>query len=175
MTEPMYTVNWQDGKTFSECMMYMLEKEMMCDVTFRIGKVQSIIKAHKYMLASRSPVFYTMFEGSCPEEGEVIVPDISLATFKILLNGNIICCKKYGSCSQGKKLQTVKLLEPIKINSNKYFTIIVAGLKFVAYYGKQCKPDYRIDDIIVTFQNSPNCNTTTDVDLGQIAGIEFNV
>lgn len=79
------TMDWQDGKTLSECMMYMLEKEIMCDVTFRVGTDQTIIKAHKYMLASRSPVFYTMFEGSCPEKGEVIVPDVNPATFKILL------------------------------------------------------------------------------------------
>ncbi|CAC5390002.1 BTBD3_6 [Mytilus coruscus] len=431
MAKPGVTVDWQDGKSLSECMIYMLEKEIMCDVTFRVGTDQSIIKAHKYMLASRSPVFYTMFEGSCPEKGEIIVPDINPEIFKaslkciysdklevaleniadalyvaekymvctmkkectsllsssaetsnaplvfntashfhletikakslqyiqnnavecltapnamkiskenieailkldsmscsettmcrflikwavhqcevqkktatgenmreiigsmlysvrfpfidkeyfakeiahsglltleevvsvfsshygrenefytglvrqsrvfnkihtvlrhqrivtqwapykdiinydalkIKVNKNIelksvilygpdgdvsssaknltvkiindsgdeVFSQKYESCTQRRELQTVNLSEPIELDSNKYFTITLVGLKFAAYFGEQCKPEYRIDDIIVTFQNSPNCNTTTNVEQGQIAGIEFNV
>ncbi|CAC5403376.1 unnamed protein product [Mytilus coruscus] len=85
MAEPKYTRDWQDGKSLLECMMYMLEKEIMCDVTFRVGTDQRIVKAHKYMLASRSSVFNTMFEGSCPEKGEVFVPDVNFETFKVLL------------------------------------------------------------------------------------------
>ncbi|CAC5393327.1 BTBD3_6 [Mytilus coruscus] len=85
MDKPRRTVDWQDGKSRLECTMYMLEKEIMCDVTFRVGTEQSIIKAHKNRLASRSPVFFTMFEGSCPEKRDVIVPDISVATFNIML------------------------------------------------------------------------------------------
>ncbi|XP_052081272.1 BTB/POZ domain-containing protein 6-like [Mytilus californianus] len=80
-----YSRDWQDNKSLKECMMYMLKKEIMCDAIFRVGAEQSIVKVHKYMLASRSPVFYTMFEGACPEKGEVIVPDVNLGTFKVLL------------------------------------------------------------------------------------------
>lgn len=98
-------------------------------------------------------------------------------TVKILddSSGNEICSQNYESCAQSRELQTVDLSEPIEVNSNVYFTIIVAGLKFEAYCGKDCKPEYRIDDIIVTFEASPNCNTTTTVEQGQIAGIEVNV
>ncbi|CAC5385503.1 BTBD3_6 [Mytilus coruscus] len=431
MAEPEGKVDWQDGKSLSECMMYMLKKEIMCDVTFRVGTDdQSIIKAHKYMLASRSPVFYTMFEGSCPEKGEIIVTDINSATFKVLLkyiysdvldlsldniqevlyvaekymlstmkdectslllssvetsnapgvfnvashfhlehlkikslehiqknaaeclmapnaikmskecmeailkldsiycsetdicrflikwashycesecktasgenlreitgpllylvrfplvdkeyfaneiahsgllnseevisvfsshygrkngffaelvrnsklcylkdctvwrhrsvaspwyqhsgkkfdalnvnvnrnieltsvilfgpvgnvsssareitvkilndSGNEIFTQKYESCTQSSELQTVLLSEPIPINANTLFTIMVDSIKFDAYYGKQCKPKCRIDDIVITFENSPNCTTGTSVEQGQIAGIEFN-
>ncbi|XP_063410715.1 BTB/POZ domain-containing protein 6-like isoform X2 [Mytilus trossulus] len=431
MAKPGDTVDWQDGKSLSECMLYMLNKEIMCDVTFLVGTDQSIIKAHKYMLASRSPVFYTMFEGSCPEKGEIIVPDINPEIFKSLLkciysdklevalenisealyvaekymvstmknecirilsfsvetsnvamvlniafhfhletikvkslqyiqnhaveclitpsaitiskecadailkfdcmscsetdvcrflikwaghqcevkrktvsgenmreiigsmlysvrfpfidkeyfakeiahsglltseevvsvfsshygrknalftgsvrhsrvfnqnytvlrhgciakgwtpykdivnhdaldikvnkkielksvilygpdgdvsssaknltvkilndNGNEIFSQKYESCTERKELQTVSLYEPIELDAEKYFTIILSGLKFRAYSGKQCKPNYRIDNTVVTFQNSKNCNTTTTIEHGQIAGIEFNV
>ncbi|VDI43595.1 BTB/POZ domain-containing protein 1/2 [Mytilus galloprovincialis] len=432
MAKPEGTVDWQDGKSLSECMTYMLEKEIMCDVTFRVGTDHSIIKAHKYMLASRSPVFYTMFEGSCPEKGEIIVTDINSATFKVLLKyiysdvldlsldniqevlygaekymlstmkdectslllssvetsnapgvfnvashfhlehlklkslehiqknateclmapnaikmskecmeailrldsiycsetdicrflikwashqceaecktasgenlreitgpllylvrfplvdkeyfakeiahsglmnseevisvfsshygrkneffaesvrnsklcynkkdctvwrhrsvaspwyqhpgieydalnvkvnrnielksvilfgpvgnvpvsvrditvkilndgGNEIFTQKYESCTQSSELQTVLLSEPIPINANTLFTIMVDSIKFDAYYGKHCKQKCRIDhDIVITFENSPNCTTGTSVEQGQIAGIEFN-
>ena len=109
-------------------------------------------------------------------DGDLSSSDRKL-TVKILddSSGNEICSQNYESCAQSRELQTVDLSEPIEVNSNVYFTIIVAGLKFEAYCGKDCKPEYRIDDIIVTFEASPNCNTTTTVEQGQIAGIEFNV
>ena len=52
--------DWQDDKDLEECMMHMLTEEVMCDVTFRVGSDKTPIKAHTYMLASRSPVFYTI-------------------------------------------------------------------------------------------------------------------
>ncbi|CAC5403379.1 BTBD3_6 [Mytilus coruscus] len=85
MAETNYSKDWQENKSLNECIMYMLKKEIMCDAIFRVGTERSIVKVHKYMLASRSPVFYTMFEGACPEKGEVIVPDVNLGTFKGLL------------------------------------------------------------------------------------------
>ncbi|XP_076071543.1 BTB/POZ domain-containing protein 6-like [Mytilus galloprovincialis] len=66
-------------------MMYMLEKETMCDVTFRVGEGRKTIKAHKNILASRSEVFHTMFEGSLPEKNEINIPDIDEDTFKKIL------------------------------------------------------------------------------------------
>lgn len=85
MTSLNQSNGWQEGKTLKECMLKMLEDEIMCDVTFVLGNDSVKMKAHKYMLASRSPVFYTMFEGSCPETGDVIVPDIDAETFKLIL------------------------------------------------------------------------------------------
>ncbi|CAG2240566.1 unnamed protein product [Mytilus edulis] len=97
-------------------------------------------------------------------------------TVKILNDsGNEIYSQKYESCTESQELQTVNLNEPIKLDSNKYFTIILVGLKFKAHSGTKCKPEYRIDDVIVTFQKSLNCNTTTNEVQGQIAGIEFNI
>lgn len=78
-------MDWQLNKTLPACMMHMLEHEIMCDISFRIGPEQKIVKAHKYMLCSRSPVFYTMIEGSLPETGEIDIPDIDPETFNILL------------------------------------------------------------------------------------------
>ncbi|XP_063414946.1 BTB/POZ domain-containing protein 6-like [Mytilus trossulus] len=78
-------VDWRDDKTLQDCMTYMLEKEAMCDVTFRVGKGRKSIKAHKNILASRSDVFHTMFEGSLPEKEEIDIPDIDEDTFKKIL------------------------------------------------------------------------------------------
>ncbi|XP_063409134.1 BTB/POZ domain-containing protein 6-like [Mytilus trossulus] len=87
---------------------------------------------------------------------------------------NKLCSQKYESCIQKCDLQTVLLSEPIPFNSNECFTIMVNSVKFSAYYGTNCKPECKIDDIVVTYQQTPKCNTSTSVVQGQIAGIEFN-
>ncbi|CAG2191381.1 unnamed protein product [Mytilus edulis] len=90
-------------------------------------------------------------------------------TVKILNDsGNEIYSQKYESCTESQELQTVNLNEPIKLDSNKYFTIILVGLKFKAHSGTKCKPEYRIDDVIYSvpmrlralpqsFWKQPNC------------------
>ena len=82
MTDEM---DWQLNKTLPECMLHMLEHEIMCDISFRVGSEEKIVKAHKYILCSRSPVFFIMIEGSIPETGEITIPDIDPMTFKVLL------------------------------------------------------------------------------------------
>ncbi|XP_076070730.1 BTB/POZ domain-containing protein 2-like isoform X2 [Mytilus galloprovincialis] len=77
--------DWRKNKTLQDCMLYMLQNEIMCDVTFRVGESRKMIKAHKNILASRSQVFHTMFEGSLPEKGEISIPDIDEDTFSNLL------------------------------------------------------------------------------------------
>ncbi|CAG2218772.1 BTBD3_6 [Mytilus edulis] len=57
----------------------------MCDVTFNVGADKSPIKAHKYMLASASPVFYSMFEGPLSEKGDVDIADITPEYFSMML------------------------------------------------------------------------------------------
>ena len=44
------------------------------------------IKAHKYILMSRSVVFYTMFNGSLPENTNkpISIPDVEPDAFKLL-------------------------------------------------------------------------------------------
>ncbi|XP_052097600.1 BTB/POZ domain-containing protein 6-B-like isoform X2 [Mytilus californianus] len=87
-----YTAEWRDNKPLPECMMFMLQNEIMCDVTLRVGHYRTSIKAHKYMLSSRSDVFHTMFEGSLPEKGDIKIPDIEENTFRDIL--------KYIYCDQ---------------------------------------------------------------------------
>jgi len=57
----------------------------MCDVTFYVGDNLTPIKAHKFMLASASPVFYSMFNGLIAETGDVDIPDIEANIFKDML------------------------------------------------------------------------------------------
>ncbi|KAL5011650.1 hypothetical protein ScPMuIL_010201 [Solemya velum] len=64
----------------------MLEHEIACDVTFLLGKTKQEVRAHKFMLISRSPVFSAMFCGPMAETQEQItIPDIAPEVFKILL------------------------------------------------------------------------------------------
>lgn len=83
-------VDWRDDNTLQDCMMYMLEKEMMCDVIFRVREGRKTIKAHRTILASRSEVFHTMFDGSLPKEREVNIPNIDEDSFKNLLRSVLI-------------------------------------------------------------------------------------
>ena len=79
------TTDWQVGKTLPNRINYMLQNELMCDVTFHIGANRTPIKAHKFMLARASPVFYSMFEGPMAETSEVSIPDIETSIFKDIL------------------------------------------------------------------------------------------
>ena len=64
----------------------MLEHEILYDVTFLAGEEKTALKAHKYMLVSRSPVFYAMFCGPMAETEDVVsIPDIEPETLKCLL------------------------------------------------------------------------------------------
>ncbi|XP_067655204.1 BTB/POZ domain-containing protein 6-like [Haliotis asinina] len=77
--------NWQGGKTLAECNLHMLEAEDSCDVTFRVGSSGHEIKAHRYVLISRSCVFHAMFSGPLAEKSDVSVPDIEPCDFKTFL------------------------------------------------------------------------------------------
>nr|XP_022307461.1 BTB/POZ domain-containing protein 6-like [Crassostrea virginica] len=78
--------NWQAGKNVLECNKYMLNNHLYCDVKFKVGKAGNLMRAHKYVLASRSSVFAAMFYGCFQETRDVIiVPDIEPDVFDILL------------------------------------------------------------------------------------------
>ncbi len=85
--------DWQIGKTVLECNEYMLENEIECDVKFMFEPSEMIRKcmgghlsAHKYVLISRSPVFYAMLAGPARDEsGRVAIEDIDMASFTELL------------------------------------------------------------------------------------------
>ena len=79
-------VDWQINKSILECNKYLLEHEVNCDVSFKVGEEQEVVKAHKLILSSRSPVFEKMFNGAfCETETDPIIPDVSPATFRALL------------------------------------------------------------------------------------------
>lgn len=80
------TALWQYSALYEDTNTYMLENEVLCDVTFLVGEAKEEMKCHKYILVSRSPVFYTMFCGSVPETtGRVVVPDIDTDVWKSLI------------------------------------------------------------------------------------------
>jgi len=84
---------WQSERTLSECMRYMLDNEIATDVCFKVGPPDGAtvnIRAHKYMLISRSAVFEAMFSSGMAEcqtgpEATIRVEDIDAAIFKDLL------------------------------------------------------------------------------------------
>ncbi|XP_062588216.1 BTB/POZ domain-containing protein 6-like isoform X1 [Saccostrea cucullata] len=78
--------NWQVGKKVLECNKYMYTKQIQCDVTFKVGQEGKEVKAHRYVLGSRSSVFYAMLFGSLSGNStDIIVPDIEPDIFQELL------------------------------------------------------------------------------------------
>ena len=78
--------DWQSGKSLAESNQIMLENEIGTDVTFVFPEAKQKVKAHKYVLMSRSHVFYVMFSTSLHESGKDIeIPDIEHSIFKELL------------------------------------------------------------------------------------------
>ncbi|XP_048245784.1 BTB/POZ domain-containing protein 6-like [Haliotis rufescens] len=77
--------NWQNGKTFPETNLHMLDSLLLTDVTFLVGDQRETIQAHKFILVSRSCVFHAMFCGSIPETGQVLISDIQTDNFKTFL------------------------------------------------------------------------------------------
>jgi len=67
---------------------FMLCHELACDVEFAVGVNGDIVRAHKYMLVSRSPVFFAMFYGSIGTEqhdSPLRVPDTTVEAFRTML------------------------------------------------------------------------------------------
>ncbi len=82
---------WQtDMKTVQDANKKMLHQEIATDVAFMVGRRpnQELIRAHKYILISRSPVFCAMFQGDMKEahsEEAIEVPDGKPVAFRELL------------------------------------------------------------------------------------------
>ncbi|XP_053373262.1 BTB/POZ domain-containing protein 6-like [Mercenaria mercenaria] len=78
---------WQTERSFEQTNWHMLQDGTLCDVTFFVGnEKKEEVKAHKFILASRSPVFYAMFCGSLAESSKILqVPDIEHEIFRVLL------------------------------------------------------------------------------------------
>lgn len=65
----------------------MLENSIACDVSFLLGFDESNsceIKAHKFMLVSRNPVFYAMFVNE-NSESQIKMPDVEPEAFRSIL------------------------------------------------------------------------------------------
>ncbi|CAG2184910.1 BTB/POZ domain-containing protein 6-like [Mytilus edulis] len=54
--------DWQSNKTLQQSLEFMLLNQIGCDVQFEVGDQKEKIKAHKVVLASRSPVFFALFK-----------------------------------------------------------------------------------------------------------------
>ncbi|XP_023931637.1 BTB/POZ domain-containing protein 6-like [Lingula anatina] len=103
--------DWQSKKTLAETNRYMLENEVATDVRFIVGKEMERIPAHRYMLVSRSSVFYAMFYGVLAEKNEVVIPDIAPDVFRMLLR--------------------FLYLEEVNITPNNVLEIRYAALKYL--------------------------------------------
>lgn len=79
--------DWQANKTLGECNRHMLIKEIAFDVFFLVGESRQMVGAHRYVLVSRSCVFYAMLIG--PMAGKVdekiAIPDIENDVFQHML------------------------------------------------------------------------------------------
>lgn len=63
---------------------YVLDAELGCDIDFRVG--EETFKAHKLILAARSPVFRSQFFGLVgnPNSDKVELEDIEPSIFKVI-------------------------------------------------------------------------------------------
>lgn len=79
--------DWQANKSLGECNKYMLTNQIGCDVGFLVGDDSEVVFAHKFILISRSCVFYAMLHGLMAEQTDkyITVPDIEKDTFKLML------------------------------------------------------------------------------------------
>ena len=81
--------DWQNKGGVLECNQYMLDNQIDSDVTFLLpgpGESSVTIHAHKYVLVSRSPVFFAMLNGPLAEKNRRIkITDITPEGFWNLL------------------------------------------------------------------------------------------
>ncbi|KAK3087487.1 hypothetical protein FSP39_006571 [Pinctada imbricata] len=77
---------WQTGRSLAECNKYMLTHQVACDITFCIGSNSERVHAHKYVLGSRSSVFYAMLYGPMASAGEIHITDIEIEAFQCFLS-----------------------------------------------------------------------------------------
>ncbi len=92
--QPESEQDWQCGKKVLECNKYMFENSIGCDITFTFPPPDGCVKhktapsvcAHKYVLISRSPVFFAMLAGPVRDEsGEICIVDVEIDTFREML------------------------------------------------------------------------------------------
>ena len=79
--------DWQSSKkTVLQRNAYMFDNELMSDISFTCGKSSRIFRAHKYVLATSSAVFYAMFYGDLAQkESTIRIMDAEAEGFKEFL------------------------------------------------------------------------------------------
>lgn len=78
--------DWQSCRNLQFCNRHMWTNQVACDIDFLVGEDKERVPAHKYILISRSCVFFTMFCGPLAEtQREITLPDIEPPVFKALL------------------------------------------------------------------------------------------
>ncbi|XP_045193670.2 uncharacterized protein LOC123549559 [Mercenaria mercenaria] len=86
-SEPL-SADWQQGKGIGACMLEMYDRCLWTDVMFHCkdSEEREVIKAHKIVLAARSPVFQAMFFGPCADgKDEVNLKDVEQDIFLLVL------------------------------------------------------------------------------------------
>ena len=81
--------DWQSSRSVLECNKYMLESQLESDIEFvlQTGTGRDVtVRAHKYVLMSRNPVFFAMFSGPMAEIGKTVrISDVSPEAFLQML------------------------------------------------------------------------------------------
>ena len=78
--------DWQSGMTLQESNRFMFENEVATDVTFVFPGSEAKVKAHRFVLMSRSHVMFVMFSHSLHEPGKDIeISEIEPGVFRELL------------------------------------------------------------------------------------------
>jgi len=75
--------------SYNRCILgFFLDQNLGTDVKFIVGtgEHQEIVSAHKIILGSASPVFFSMFFSDLDSETEVLIPDWEPESFKALIH-----------------------------------------------------------------------------------------
>ena len=119
-----YNEDWQSSKkTVLQRNAYMFNKGLLSDVSFTCGKSSRKIHAHKYVLASSSVVFMTMFCGSLPQQESTIcienVEEKSLEEFLRFLYTDD-CNITIGNVIEIMYLAIMYLIKPLEEKCSKF-------------------------------------------------------
>ena len=77
--------HWQCEKRLGESLAVTFDNQLLCDVSFNVGKTRETVRAHKVILVSRSPTFYAQFLGPLAERGTIDIQDIEEDIFRDFL------------------------------------------------------------------------------------------
>ncbi|XP_041372670.1 BTB/POZ domain-containing protein 6-B-like [Gigantopelta aegis] len=77
--------SWQSRKSLTQSLRHSFENRMFSDVTFKVGREQKTVQAHRQILSIRSGVFEAMFYGPLAEQGEIVIPEVEHDIFEQFL------------------------------------------------------------------------------------------